>query len=574
MYIDEFLRHVETKVGSRAKKVGQGYNMCCPAHNDDNPSLSVKEATDGKILLNCFAGCPPEKICGALELGMTALFPENQKREDFDKSTMEYIFRSKDGEALYKKVRTSNKQFYICSYTSSGEWEKGLKCHKRVLYNLPQVLESKKSGSWVFLVEGEKDADRLSAEGLVATTPIEGAGSNLHQEYVTQLEGCNVVLLYDEDIAGYKRRDQWLAILENRAARIKVVELPGLEYREKSGSDVSDWLRDSHTTDELLELVQQTNDCDFKNTENAKELRALNIQEFLSTQIPERKMILDPIIASQGLSLLYSKRGVGKTFLSLTIGYAVAAGISFLRWKSVTRVKVLYVDGEMPANLMQERIAKLVEGFGIDLQDPSYFRIITPDLQEEEIADISTEHGRMFLEKAIGDAQLIILDNLSTLATSVQENESDKWAPIQKWILKLRKRGVSVLLIHHAGKGGEQRGTSRREDALDSVIKLKHSNSYGFSEGASFEVHIEKARGFFGENAEPFVASLESDDTGALRWTTKVFQDDLYDEVVEGIKAGQSYRNLAKELGISKSKVEGLVKKARKKGDLLEEKDK
>ena len=101
------------------------------------------------------------------------------------------------------------------------------------------------------------------------------------------------------------------------------------------------------------------------------------------------------------------------------------------------------------------------------------------------------------IEKAIGpDTGLLILDNLSTLAPSMQENEADAWAPIQTWILKLRKMGLSVLLIHHAGKTGRQRGTSRREDAFDSVIMLKHSDSYGLSEEASFEVHIEKARGF------------------------------------------------------------------------------
>lgn len=60
-------------------------------------------------------------------------------------------------------------------------------------------------------------------------------------------------------------------------------------------------------------------------------LIALNLQEFLDKEIPERKMILSPIIATQGLCLLYSKRGIGKTFLSLAIGCAVAAGVSLLR---------------------------------------------------------------------------------------------------------------------------------------------------------------------------------------------------------------------------------------------------
>lgn len=571
MYIDEFMRHVETKVGSRAKRIGQGYSVCCPAHDDDNPSLSIKEASDGKILLNCFAGCIPEEICGALGLEITSLFPNYESR---DSAKTEYIYRSKEDKPLYKKVRTYDKQFYILSYSSSGEWVKGLKSKIRVMYNLPQVLEAKASGAWVFLVEGEKDAERLSTQGLVATTPIEGAGSRLHQEYIGQLEGCNVVLLYDEDAAGYKRRDQWKDLLQDKVAAMKVIELPGLQYRDNSGADVSDWLRDGHTTEELLELVQQTDEYTLTDIKSFDGFKAVNIREFLSMQIPEREMLLEPIIPSQGLSLLYSKRGVGKTFLSLSIGYAVAAGLSILKWKCEKPCKVVYVDGEMPAKLMQERLDMLVKGFGVELQDPSYFRLITPDLQEKNGIDIGKEHDQRLIENLIGDAQLLILDNISTLASSLKENEADSWAPMQKWILKLRKIGVSVLLVHHAGKNGLSRGTSKREDALDSVIVLKHSDGYGVSEGASFEVHIEKARGFFGEDAEPFIASLESDDTGALQWTAKAFQDDLYDEVIEGVNVGKSYRQLAKELEVSKGKIEGLVKKAREKGDLPEDKKK
>jgi hypothetical protein len=65
---------------------------------------------------------------------------------------------------------------------------------------------------------------------------------------------------------------------------------------------------------------------------------------------------------------------------------------------------------------------------------------------------------------------LLILDNLSTLLANGSEGASDAWLPMQHWLLKLRRRGVAVLLIQHAGANGRQRGTGRREDALDTVI--------------------------------------------------------------------------------------------------------
>ena len=84
------------------------------------------------------------------------------------------------------------------------------------------------------------------------------------------------------------------------------------------------------------------------------------------------------------------------------------------------------------------------------------------------------------------------------------------------------RRTVAVLLVHHAGVNGRQRGTSRREDALDTVIALRRPADYSPEQGARFEVHIEKARTFAGEGALPFEAAVEPFVTDAglpgIRW--------------------------------------------------------
>ena len=49
---------------------------------------------------------------------------------------------------------------------------------------------------------------------------------------------------------------------------------------------------------------------------------------------------------------------------------------------------------------------------------------------------------------------------------------------MQAWLLRLRRQGVAVLLVHHAGRSGNPRGTSKREDVLDTVIQLKHPEDY------------------------------------------------------------------------------------------------
>src|SRR4051812_7843189 len=92
-------------------------------------------------------------------------------------------------------------------------------------------------------------------------------------------------------------------------------------------------------------------------TTAARKLLALNIYEFLERVIPPREMLLGPILPKQGLIMLYSWRGVGKTHTAIGIAYAAASGGSFLRWKAPAPRRVLYLDGEMPAGVMQERIA-------------------------------------------------------------------------------------------------------------------------------------------------------------------------------------------------------------------------
>ena len=91
-----------------------------------------------------------------------------------------------------------------------------------------------------------------------------------------------------------------------------------------------------------------------------------------------------------------------------------------------------------------------------------------------------------------------------------RESDTVGWTTMQQWLLRLRRRGVSVLVVHHAGKNGEQRGVSNREDLLDTSISLRRPSDYSPAEGARFEVHVAKGRGLRGAPALPFEATLAS----------------------------------------------------------------
>ncbi len=178
---------------------------------------------------------------------------------------------------------------------------------------------------------------------------------------------------------------------------------------------------------------------------------------------------------------------------------AVASGSPLLRWTVPRARNVLYIDGEMPLAELQLRLAAIKACIGVAIPNDG-FRILAADNTEAGI-NLSSNEGQKALEPHLAGIDLLILDNLSTLLASGSEAASDGWLPLQNWLLRLRRKGIAVLLIHHAGVNGRQRGTSRREDALDTVIALRRPVDYSPKEGARFEVHLEKARALVGEAA-------------------------------------------------------------------------
>jgi hypothetical protein len=121
-------------------------------------------------------------------------------------------------------------------------------------------------------------------------------------------------------------------------------------------------------------------------------LKIVSFEEFLNMELPPLENILDPWLSTQGLALIYAPRGIGKTHVALGIAYAVASGGSFLRWKAPKPRGVLYLDGEMPANLLQERLKAIQEMNPEPITAP--FQILAQELQPKMcVPDLSTSEG-------------------------------------------------------------------------------------------------------------------------------------------------------------------------------------
>ena len=270
-------------------------------------------------------------------------------------------------------------------------------------------------------------------------------------------------------------------------------------------------------------------------------------------------MLLDPILPAQGLVMLHGPRGRGKTHVALGIAVAVASGKNFLRWKGTKPRSVLFIDGELPASVLQKWLAETVTVAGADDLCEN-LQIITPDLQEFGIPDLCTLGGQAALVEHVQGADLIILDNLSALARTGRENEAESWLPMQAWMLNLRRQGKAVLVIHHSGRSGQPRGTSKREDLLDTVIALRTPHTYNPQEGLKAEVHFEKTRGFWGSEAEAFEIAMSTGKDGLPVWTCKSVEVSNLERASRLFEEGWDLKAIMDELGISKPTVYRLKK--------------
>jgi putative DNA primase/helicase len=96
---------------------------------------------------------------------------------------------------------------------------------------------------------------------------------------------------------------------------------------------------------------------------------------------------------------------------------------------------------------------------------------------------------------------------------------------------------------------------------LDTVISLRRPADYEPSQGARFEVHLEKARGVTGADAEPFSAVLVDDGRDGLTWATAGLADTLRARADEMLADGMSIRDAAEETGLSRSAVHRMKKR-------------
>jgi hypothetical protein len=163
--------------------------------------------------------------------------------------------------------------------------------------------------------------------------------------------------------------------------------------------------------------------------------------------------------------------------------------------------------------------------------------------------------------------KVLILDNISCLLT-LKENESDAWGErVLPWLLELRRHRIAVVFVHHAGRNGLMRGTSKREDAAFWSIKLSEAKGEHSGEGASFVATFDKNRNATNEETPSLLWHFEPKPDGSVipRWTTLTTIQIFIALVEDGL---DSCGDIAQEMGITKGTVSKLAKRAEREGHI------
>lgn len=346
MQLDEFLTHLDG-----VKKTGPTqYMACCPVksahkHGDRAPSLSVGKGNNGSIVFYCQGGCSQESVLQALGLSMKDLFPDGDRprfdrrqeyrprptsREDRGSIAAQYDYTDENGQLLARKTRWETavdgkrKKTFTWGHPAGQGFQSG-RNGMAVPYRLPELVKAET----VFLCEGEKDVDNLTAQGLAATCSPDGAGtgSKWRDSYTPYFAGKTVYILQDNDDVGKKFAQYEAQKLSPVAQEVKVLDLTALWPGLPEHGDISDVMEHLGATQalaDLLELADKAPGWEPPPPEKSPFLSSFHTLSDFTEEEPS--WLVEGWIPEGQITLLAADGGTGKTTLWCNLVAALSSG--------------------------------------------------------------------------------------------------------------------------------------------------------------------------------------------------------------------------------------------------------
>ena len=344
--------------------------------------------------------------------------------------------------------------------------------------------------------------------------------------------------------------------------------------------------------------------------EPEKNYPIISFDKMLEISYPQPEFILDPLIREKTVTQISGDYGSGKTHVGLKLAVDISQGFSFLLeethragaveggyswYKCLKRRPTLYVEGELPAADVRDRVNTLLQPFiegDWSINNEGMFFLTLDDLEMNgfkygfEPLAISNEEdkakrNRKLIERMLntikdktGKYPVLFLDNVTAL-TSIDENKSTDWAGFMMWLMMLKTRGVIIVFFHHTGKTtGTASGSNLSQRLIDTHIilkKLPEKAKFENHDGVQCSVHYDKFRNFGGRRTLPFM--LLCDREG--EWTKyNMIMDQTDFKILELYNANKTVEQMcALDQDLKKATVYRRIEKMKKGGVILDGKE-
>jgi len=314
MQIEEILAKIEEVSGHVTQHAGY-WKARCPAHDDRDPSLSIRVKDNGWAALKCHGGCEQDDILAALGLKNIDLLTT---AVNFGEPDVTYTYQAADGSPLFQVLRFPGKRFRQRHYNPEHEdadkdgWVWKVSGDLYTLYHLPEVIEGVKKGRTIYVVEGEKDVETLREKwGVVATCNPGGAGK-WRKEYSDLLAGATVIIIRDKGTASERKH------AEDIRTSLQGVATGGIYLMQaKVGKDVTDHIEQGYRPEDL-ESVKETH---RRGIISAREMAAQAMDDLHTTEYDIPGYVLTPeipLVFRQGRTyVIGAYTGHGKTSYAL-----------------------------------------------------------------------------------------------------------------------------------------------------------------------------------------------------------------------------------------------------------------
>lgn len=474
---------VAERLGARSSGEGS-WSAVCPAHEDRNPSLSIATGENGGVVVHCHAGCSTADVVAAAGLAMLDLAPPKHANDDHPIAT--YRYTDEVGALLFEVVRRPGKRFH--QRPANGRTGPGaMSGVPMVLYRLPAVVKAVQAGVTVLVVEGEKDADNLTAAGWCATTAPMGAGkwSRVRDHARQVLAGAEVIVVADRDEPGYRHAADVVASLRDVASSVLLVEAA-------EGKDVSDHLAAGLTVEQLVEAAGEP-PPDTESPEPAYEpVPIVDWAELFDRSVVDDAYV-DGLLHPGRWTQFVAAAKVGKSTLAMHLTTSLARGRDPFTNVERTPLRVLYLDAEMGRLDVYERLSAAQFG-------PAELALVAYSDMPPRCDEI--QGGTAVVSAAkLNQADVVILDGMNGMVSGA-ENDDLTWRNMFDYtIAPLKRAGIAVLSTDNMGKDRTRgsRGSSVKTDKADAVfelaridggIRLKRTHTRTASMVAELDLHM------------------------------------------------------------------------------------